>query len=252
MPAWQVFRHALRGARFCFFATRPCHFPLFFNLILNERSFINILGQRSVKHSEALVASKRQQQTDSRRAQIVEAALACFVSSGFHQTGMRDIADAAGVSLGNLYNHFPNKQALIAEIAALEALEKQALMDALAADPARQAIRSFAERYLRLCERPEDVSLTAEVLAEAARNAELAAMFAANRRQLADALADALRRGAAQGEIDGSLPFSACAHWLLDALEGCAINRTLLGARLETADILTLIDKLLSTAGGTR
>lgn len=115
-------RYAERG--FAFSPHAHAIFPLF-QFILNERSFINILRQRSVKHSEALVANKRQQQTDSRRAQIVEAALACFVSSGFHQTGMRDIADAAGVSLGNLYNHFPNKQALIAEIAALEALENR-------------------------------------------------------------------------------------------------------------------------------
>ena len=195
---------------------------------------------------------KRQQQTENRRGQIVEAALACFIASGFHQTGMRDIADAADVSLGNLYNHFPNKQALIAEIAAIEALEKQGLIDALAIDPARPSILVFAERYLQLCERPEDISLTAEVLAEAARDAELAAMFTANRHKLAEALTDALRRGAHQGDIDGGLPFSACAHWLLDALEGCAINRTLLGAQLKGDDISALIDKLLSPSGRVR
>lgn len=195
---------------------------------------------------------KRQQQAENRRGQIVEAALACFIVSGFHQTGMRDIADAAGVSLGNLYNHFPNKQALIAEIAAMEALEKQDLIDALTANPAGPAVRDFAERYLRLCERPEDVSLTAEVLAEAARDAELARLFAANRHRLASALADALRRGAEQGDIDNGLPFAACAHWLLDALEGCAVNRALLGAQLDDVDISALIDKLLSPAGGKR
>ena len=33
---------------------------------------------------------------------------------------MRDIAQAAGVSVGNLYNHFTGKEALIGEIALLE------------------------------------------------------------------------------------------------------------------------------------
>ncbi|HDO1150981.1 TPA: helix-turn-helix transcriptional regulator, partial [Aeromonas salmonicida] len=42
---------------------------------------------------------------EQRRELIIQAALGCFIERGFHQTGMRDIAAAAGVSLGNLYNH---------------------------------------------------------------------------------------------------------------------------------------------------
>lgn len=51
------------------------------------------------------------------RDKIVEAALHSFTHKGFHQTSMRDIALAAGVSVGNLYNHFAGKEALIDEIA---------------------------------------------------------------------------------------------------------------------------------------
>ena len=58
---------------------------------------------------------------EQRREQIIQAALGCFIEQGFHQTGMRDIAAAAGVSLGNLYNHFARKEELIALIASLEA-----------------------------------------------------------------------------------------------------------------------------------
>lgn len=54
------------------------------------------------------------------REKIVEAALHSFTHRGFHQTSMRDIAQAAGVSVGNLYNHFTGKEALIGEIALLE------------------------------------------------------------------------------------------------------------------------------------
>lgn len=54
------------------------------------------------------------------REKIVEAALHSFTHQGFHQTSMRDIAQAAGVSVGNLYNHFSGKEALIGEIALLE------------------------------------------------------------------------------------------------------------------------------------
>lgn len=44
-----------------------------------------------------------------RRAQLLEAALSVFVSKGYHQAAMEDIADYAGVSKPVLYQHFPGK-----------------------------------------------------------------------------------------------------------------------------------------------
>ena len=70
-----------------------------------------------------MIDSKRAQATAARRAQLLDAALHCFVVKGFHQTSMRDIAAQAGVSLGSLYNHFDSKSALIAEIAQMESAE---------------------------------------------------------------------------------------------------------------------------------
>ena len=49
---------------------------------------------------------------ESRRLQLEEAALSLFTSRGFHGVGLRDIAKEARVSIGNLYNHFENKEAL--------------------------------------------------------------------------------------------------------------------------------------------
>ncbi|WP_435202972.1 TetR/AcrR family transcriptional regulator [Janibacter sp. GS2] len=44
-----------------------------------------------------------------RRAQLLQAALGVFVSKGYHQAAMEDIADEAGVSKPVLYQHFPGK-----------------------------------------------------------------------------------------------------------------------------------------------
>lgn len=44
-----------------------------------------------------------------RRAQLLEAALSVFVSKGYHQAAMEDIAEHAGVSKPVLYQHFPGK-----------------------------------------------------------------------------------------------------------------------------------------------
>jgi AcrR family transcriptional regulator len=45
----------------------------------------------------------------ARRAQLLAAARAVFVSQGYHSAAMDDIADRAGVSKPVLYQHFPSK-----------------------------------------------------------------------------------------------------------------------------------------------
>ncbi|MEZ6188176.1 MAG: TetR/AcrR family transcriptional regulator [Planctomycetota bacterium] len=50
------------------------------------------------------------------RASIHEAAVKLFTKQGFNGTGMRQIAQEAGVSLGNLYNYHKTKQELFAAI----------------------------------------------------------------------------------------------------------------------------------------
>jgi AcrR family transcriptional regulator len=48
-----------------------------------------------------------------KREQILEAAQAVFAEKGFHRATIKDIASAAGVADGTVYNHFENKDALI-------------------------------------------------------------------------------------------------------------------------------------------
>ncbi len=43
---------------------------------------------------------------------IERAALRLFIWQGFHGTSVRDIADAAGVSIGNIYNYYETKEQL--------------------------------------------------------------------------------------------------------------------------------------------
>jgi AcrR family transcriptional regulator len=50
--------------------------------------------------------------SESSIARTLEAALELFSSQGFRATSMREIADAAGLSVGNVYHHFPSKDAI--------------------------------------------------------------------------------------------------------------------------------------------
>ena len=51
------------------------------------------------------------------RERILEAAEQEFDQNGFQDASMRTIADSAGVSLGNVYRYFTNKQALFCAVA---------------------------------------------------------------------------------------------------------------------------------------
>ena len=59
--------------------------------------------------------SPRPDVSTERRAQIIEAALACFTSKGYNNTTMDDIVAKSGLSKGSLYWYFKSKDELFAE-----------------------------------------------------------------------------------------------------------------------------------------
>jgi len=46
---------------------------------------------------------------NKKRQQILDASAECFTENGFHQTGMKEIYTAAGMSAGSIYHYFENK-----------------------------------------------------------------------------------------------------------------------------------------------
>lgn len=165
---------------------------------------------------------------EQRMILILQAALQCFVAKGFHQTSMRDIAQAAGVSLGNLYNHFPGKEAIILAVAVAESEELAPLLQRLAAsDGERAQVLVFLQDFHALCRQPEWATLAVEVLAESARNPAVAEAFAANRRQLQMTLAEALQQVAQRERRRPVLAAALQAQVLLDAIESDALRRGL-------------------------
>ncbi len=53
---------------------------------------------------------------DRNQLKIEKAALRVFIRRGYHGTSVREIAQAAGVSLGNLYNYYATKEDLFAHL----------------------------------------------------------------------------------------------------------------------------------------
>ena len=174
--------------------------------------------------------TKRDRAVAARRQHILEAAVRCFLEAGYHQTGVRDIARRAGVSLGNLYNHFPGKHDILAEIATLERAELEPFL-ALLARPgaADEVLDGFMAAYLRYLAEPEGVVLTLEITCEALRKPDIAEMFMDSRRTLVAAVARVIDRGAAEGRMRAVPDAEEAAHLILELLEGNAYRSLLDG-----------------------
>jgi AcrR family transcriptional regulator len=55
---------------------------------------------------------QREEKSERSRRAVLDAALHLFAHQGYRATAVRDVAERAGVSTGNLYHHFPDKEAI--------------------------------------------------------------------------------------------------------------------------------------------
>jgi AcrR family transcriptional regulator len=72
-------------------------------------------------YPERRLPLKRQPRTQEERSErsrqhILDAALKMFSHRGYGATSVRDIAEAAGLSKGNVYHHFPDKESIFREL----------------------------------------------------------------------------------------------------------------------------------------
>ena len=60
--------------------------------------------------------SPKQDVSEERKSQILDAAMETFTEKGFHKTRMSDIAESSGLSKGSLYWYFDSKDAIILKL----------------------------------------------------------------------------------------------------------------------------------------
>lgn len=177
-------------------------------------------------------ASPKQVQISQRRVLIIETAIECFIKKGFHKTSVRDIAKLANISLGNFYNYFESKNALIEEIALIEAEEIKWVNDLqMAPQNPEVVLETFINRYLAHVETLPNVVLTIEILAEAIRNPEIGKQYSTNRRKLTEAVIQILTLGYKQTQFNRDLDKTEAAILILDMIEGLAMRSVLTGKR---------------------
>lgn len=152
---------------------------------------------------------------DLRRA-LIDTALAMVTEEGAWNFTLREVARRAGVSHAAPYNHFDDKSALLAEVAALgfEALRQTLEAAARGQRSARQAFAGIAAAYVRFgVEHPAHYRLMfGAELADKARHPTLQAAGDA----AFAVLTSVLERGQASGQVRrGPARDQALAAWSL-------------------------------------
>ncbi len=74
--------------------------------------FLHPLTARPTQEARTLGRERQEAKSETAIGKALEAALELFSQQGFRGSTMRQIADAAGLSVGNLYHHFPSKEAI--------------------------------------------------------------------------------------------------------------------------------------------
>jgi TetR/AcrR family transcriptional regulator, repressor for uid operon len=103
-------------------------------------------------------------------ARILDAAQRAFARSGLHQATMAEVAREAGMTAGNLYRYYANKNAIIAAIAEQDRQELATDFAALnAAGSTLDGLIELGRKHL-VREPAFRMAMTLELWAEAARN----------------------------------------------------------------------------------
>lgn len=82
-----------------------------------------------------------------KRDRILEAAVQVFAERGFHRAKVKDVAKAAGIADGTVYNHFASKDELLLGI--LERLNESGERPKAFAEGSNQDFKTFFTAYLR-------------------------------------------------------------------------------------------------------
>jgi AcrR family transcriptional regulator len=156
------------------------------------------------------VPSRRQEESERKRARILEAAQACLGERGYAGATVTEIARRAGVSNGLLYQFFTNKEALIARV--LEEIVRD-WVRAMVPRPDESAAGALEGMFRRSVDFCRSHPLLPALL-RGDPDLQLARMGAAGRDRVGphrELVASILARGIEAGEFRGDLDVAAIA-----------------------------------------
>jgi AcrR family transcriptional regulator len=171
-----------------------------------------------------------------RRQQILDAAAACFRQYGFHGASIAKISAAAGMSAGHIYHFFTNKEAIIGAIVEQRVERSLGMIaDFESEADVLDALINCADTGMKEKTDPDFAALWLEVLAEAARNPEIAAIAQAADHKIRQRLMQLESSARRSRGIQSTLAPGAGTEIIMAMFEGLA-NRIVQNPEMDKAN----------------
>jgi AcrR family transcriptional regulator len=145
-----------------------------------------------------------QQRADQTRERLLAAALDLFTRHGYDATGVAEICEAAGVSKGAFYHHFPSKQAVFLALLQQWVGELDAVLAAIAGQggPAPEQLASMAGMFEHAFGQAAGrVPVFLEFWRQAAREPQIWQATIEPYRRFRDTFALVMGKGVAEGTV---------------------------------------------------
>ncbi|GAB7032421.1 helix-turn-helix domain-containing protein [Streptomyces sp. NPDC021749] len=176
---------------------------------------------------------RRERKKARTRQALADAAMRLFTERGFDNVGVREVAEAADVSLSTLFKHFPSKEALVFDLDAdIESALIAAVRDRAPGQPVLHALRDHLMRTRTAV--PADDPMFALVEATPALRDYARRMWSRHEKALAATLADAT------GLPPDDLALTALARF---ALEIPSLARTTDDPARAISDLFALLER---------
>lgn len=162
-----------------------------------------------------------EQAREEHMAQILDGARACFVQRGFHASSISEISAAAGVSVANIYQYFPSKEALIAALIEVDLQRHHSLIARFwSTDFSRAAIEDILADIFLTPQGHAIAVLRAEIASEGARNPQIAELLRNAESSLIAAVHRGIRAAQEKGQVATGLDPDDVAERLSLVFEG--------------------------------
>lgn len=161
------------------------------------------------------------------RRQLLEATMAVLRERGFEGARIADIARAAGVTSGAIYNHFASKADLVA--AAVSAHSPDAVAELLSSASPGSVLEVFRSIGSTLPERADELApVLLDLIVAGTRDPEVGAVVRAAFTERERLGTDVIRLGQDAGEVDGGLDAEALSRFatmvVLGSLAAAALD----------------------------
>ena len=152
---------------------------------------------------------------EEKRRRIVEASVELFIRKGYHPTTTREIARAAGVSIGSLYEYVQSKEDVLYLVcdAIHHEMESRMREEVGEAKTAVEILEDAMRAYLQVCDRMQD-SILLIYRETASLDSESQRYVLQNEERITQIFADILNQGVADGSFrfEGSDALALMAH----------------------------------------